>query len=82
MIKKSTEFSISVQELLERPGIRNDYEGNEAWMNKMTDEELNQFDKECREMCSESGIPKTYPEMNAGAGFSDVEILPFPKFQL
>jgi hypothetical protein len=65
MIKKSTEFSISVQELLERPDIRNDYEGNEAWMNKMTDEELNQFDKECREMCSESGIPKTYPEMNA-----------------
>jgi hypothetical protein len=36
-------YSITIQDLLERPIIRNDFE--EEWMNKMTGEELSQFDK-------------------------------------
>jgi hypothetical protein len=37
-------YSITVQELIKRPIIRTDFD--EEWMNKMTDDELNQFDKD------------------------------------
>jgi hypothetical protein len=57
-------YSITIQELLERPIIRNDY--NEEWMNKMTDEELTQFDEETRQLCIENGtLNKKFPDINA-----------------
>jgi hypothetical protein len=56
-------YSITIQELLERPIIRNDYD--EEWMNKMTDEELNQFDRESYQACIEEGTPEKYPDINA-----------------
>jgi len=56
-------YSITIQELLERPIIRNNYE--EEWMNKMTDEELTQFDKEIYRICIDEGTPFIYPDMNA-----------------
>jgi hypothetical protein len=56
-------YTISIQELIERPLIRNDY--NEEWMNKMTDDELDQFDRESYEMCLENGTPEKYPDINA-----------------
>jgi hypothetical protein len=59
----SIKYSITIQELLERPIIRNDY--NEEWMNKMTDEELNQFDEETYQICIQEGTPENYPDINA-----------------
>jgi hypothetical protein len=59
----SRSYTITIQELLERPIIRNDY--NEEWMNKMTDNELNQFDKETYQMCIENGTPEKFPDINA-----------------
>ena len=59
----SIKYSITIQELLERPIIRNDY--NEEWMNKMTDEELNQFDEETYQICIQEQTPENYPDINA-----------------
>lgn len=42
-------YSITIKDLLERQIIRNDFK--EEWMNKMTDEELSQFDKESYQLC-------------------------------
>jgi hypothetical protein len=56
-------YTITIDELLERPIIRNDYD--EEWMNKMSDEELNQFDNESYEICLDEGVPKKYPDLNA-----------------
>ena len=60
-----TEYSISIQELIERPEIRNDYEGNMKWLNKMTDEEIDQFNEEAYAMCIEEGTPDKFPDLNA-----------------
>jgi hypothetical protein len=38
-------YTISINELIKRPIIRNDFK--EEWMNKMTDDELSQYNKEC-----------------------------------
>ena len=56
-------YTIKIKELLERLIIRNDYD--EEWMNKMTDEELNQFDSESRQLSIEEGTPARYPDINA-----------------
>lgn len=58
-----TKYTISIKELIDRPIIRNDFE--EEWMNKMTDEELSQFEKESYQMCLEEGTPEKYPDVNA-----------------
>ncbi len=57
------EYAITVQELIKRPIIRNDFD--EEWMNKMTDDELNQFDKESRAFCLKEGVINKYPDINA-----------------
>lgn len=56
-------YTITIQDLLERPIIRSDFE--DEWMNKMTDEELSQFDEESYQLCLEEGIPEKYPDINA-----------------
>ena len=56
-------YTISIEELVERPLIRNNF--NEEWMNKMTNKELDQFEKESLEMCMEEGTPEKYPNINA-----------------
>ena len=56
-------YSITIQELLQRPIIRNEF--NEEWMNKMTDEELAQFDKESYQFCLNEGVQEKYPDINA-----------------
>lgn len=56
-------YSITIKDLLERQIIRNDFE--EEWMNKMTDEELSQFDKESYQLCLKEGTPEKYPDINA-----------------
>jgi membrane-bound ClpP family serine protease len=50
------EYTISIQELIERPMIRSDY--NEEWLNKMTDYEITQFQNESYQMCLIEGINK------------------------
>jgi len=57
------EYTIGVRELVERPIIREDF--NEEWMNKMTDGELSQFDKESHDMCINEGTLNKYPDINA-----------------
>ena len=57
------EYSISLEELLQRPIIRNDFD--EEWMNKMTDDELDQFDKESYQICLEEGTPEKFPDINS-----------------
>jgi len=49
-------YSITLEELLERPIIRADFD--EEWMNKMTDEELSQFDRESYQFCLNKGTPQ------------------------
>jgi len=56
-------YSITLEELLERPIIRADF--NEEWMNKMSDEELSQFDRESYQFCLNEGTPEKYPDINA-----------------
>jgi hypothetical protein len=62
---KKTTYSITIPDLLKRPDIRNDFDGNAIWMNKMTDDELKQFDKESIQMCIEEGVELKFPDMNA-----------------
>jgi hypothetical protein len=56
-------YTISIKELLNRPIIRTDFE--EEWMNKMTDAELSQWDREAYASCIREGTPETYPDLNA-----------------
>ena len=60
-----TQYSISIDELIRMPDIRNDFTGNDIWMNKLTNEQLDQFDQEARNMCIEEGVPNKYPDMNS-----------------
>ena len=55
--RKETTYSITVSMLLNRPEIRNDkpYE----WMNKMTDEELIQWEKEAKEFLDNEDAIRT-----------------------
>ena len=55
-------YSITVQELIKRPIIRTDFD--EEWMNKMTDDELNQFDKESYDISIKEGTIEKYPDIN------------------
>jgi len=57
------EYTITIKELIKRPIIRNDF--TEEWQNKMTDEELSQFDKECYRNCLNEGVLEKYPDINA-----------------
>jgi hypothetical protein len=59
--KLKKEYTISVRELIDRPIIREDF--NEEWMNKMTDDEINQWDKETYAMLKDEGITE-YPDVN------------------
>lgn len=58
-------YSITIQELIERPDIRTDFSGNDAWMNKMTDKEIDQFYEEAKQICIKEGVVEKYPDMNA-----------------
>ena len=55
------QYTLSVRELIDRPIIREDF--NEEWMNKMTDDEINQWDKETYAMIQDEGIIE-YPNVN------------------
>jgi hypothetical protein len=63
MEQNKSGYSITITDLLERQIIRNDFE--EEWMNKMTDDELSQFERESYQLCIEDGIPEKFPDINA-----------------
>ncbi len=56
-------YTITISELIKRSIIRTDF--NEEWKNKMTDEEISQFDRESYDMCLEKGVLKKFPDLNA-----------------
>ena len=56
------EYSVTIQELIKMPIIRNDF--YDEWMNKMSDCELTQYDKETYELCLNDGVLDKFPDMN------------------
>jgi len=56
-------YTITIEELIKRPIIRDDKP--EEFLNKMTDDEINQWGKEVEENLLASGVPKQYPDWNA-----------------
>lgn len=69
------ERALSIVELINRPIIRNDkpYE----FLNKMTDEELKQWDDETVELLREENVKSIFPDWNAAylAKMIDSQIL-------
>jgi len=69
------ERTLNISELLARPVIRNDnaYE----FLNKMTDEEIAQWDKETEQMLDEEKVERVFPDWNAAylAKVIDAQIL-------
>jgi hypothetical protein len=63
MERNNRQYSLSVQELIKRPLQRNDqpYE----FMNKMNDEEIEQFEKEVKVYMELDNVSKIFPEYNA-----------------
>jgi len=59
------DYSISIDDLLNRDDIRSDFSGNESWMNKLTDAEIEQFYLEAREMCINESVKEKFPDINA-----------------
>lgn len=58
-------YTITIDELLKRPVIRNDFGDEEwEWMNKMTDEELSRMDEEIYAGLDSEGI-HGFPDRNA-----------------
>jgi len=66
---------IDFKELLERPIIRDDMP--HEWLNKMTDEEMRQWEDEAGEVLKKEGVPETFPDWNAGilAKIIDADII-------
>jgi 16S rRNA C967 or C1407 C5-methylase (RsmB/RsmF family) len=56
-------YTLTIQELIQRPIIRNDnaYE----FLNKMTNEEIEQWDKEVEQMLKDENVPDMFPDWNA-----------------
>ena len=57
------EYTVKIGELIARPLIRNDQTYD--FLNKMTDEEIDQWDKEVAEMLKEEKVPEIFPDWNA-----------------
>ena len=68
-------YSLTIEELINRPIIRSD-QGYE-YMNKMTDVEIQIFDREIEQILIEDDIQKVYPDWNASvlSKYIDFEIL-------
>jgi hypothetical protein len=56
------EYSITIQELIKRPIIRNDKA--EEFLNKMTDEEIHQWEKEVEKILLGEGVVQRFPDWN------------------
>jgi len=65
------EYSISIKELLSRPNI------NEGifpeFYNKMSNEEVHQFQNEVIKNAIENGVPNKFPDMNAAIMAAEID---------
>ena len=55
-------YTIGIKELVKRPIIRNDRP--EEFLNKMTDEEIKQYEIEIEQNLLEEGIKPKFPDLN------------------
>lgn len=55
-------YTIGIEELINRPIIRNDKQSE--FLNKMTDDEIFQWEKEVESNLIEEGFIKNYPDFN------------------
>lgn len=56
-------YSISINQLIFRPVIRDDRP--HEFLNKMTDDEINIWEREVEAILEKEGIPQIFPEWNA-----------------
>ena len=56
-------YTLKIEELIKRPIIRNDRP--EEFLNKMTDEEIEQWEKEVEQNLMQEGVDKKFPDWNA-----------------
>ncbi len=56
-------YTISIEELIKRPLIRNDH--SEEWLNKMSDTEIKVFEKEAELILLSKGVKKQFPKWNS-----------------
>lgn len=68
-------YSLTIEELINRPIIRSD-QGYE-YLNKMTDVEIQIFDREIEQILIEDNVPKQYPDWNVSvmSKYIDFDIL-------
>lgn len=57
------EYTIGIEELIKRPIIRNDKP--EEFLNKMTDDEIRQWEIEVEQNLLEEGVVQKFPDWNA-----------------
>jgi hypothetical protein len=57
-----TTYSLTIEELFKRPIIRNDQ--MVEFLNKMTDDEIDQWDKEVGLILEEEKVPDVFPDWN------------------
>ena len=56
-------YTITIDELINREIIRDDY--TEEWLNKMTDEEIDEWFEETYEICMNEGVEIKFPDINS-----------------
>jgi hypothetical protein len=61
--ENTMKYTIGIKELIKRPIIRNDH--SEEYMNKMTDEEILQWEAEIDQSLLAEGVDKKFPDWNA-----------------
>tara|TARA_R110002050_G_scaffold79261_11_gene169421 strand:+ start:20836 stop:21075 length:240 start_codon:yes stop_codon:yes gene_type:complete len=54
---------ITINELINREIIRDDQ--SEEWLNKMTDEEIDEWFEEATELCVNEGVKIKFPDINS-----------------
>lgn len=56
-------YTITIDELINREIIRNDH--SEEWLNKMTDEEIDEWFEEATKISMDEGVERKFPDINS-----------------
>ena len=56
-------YTITIDELINREIIRDDH--SEEWLNKMTDEEIDEWFEEATKICMNEGVERKFPDINS-----------------
>ena len=62
-------YTIGIEELIKRPIIRNDKP--EEFLNKMTDDEIRQWEIEVEQTLLKEGVVQKFPDWNAALNIRD-----------